>query len=213
MLILSVPIINMLLALIFMGVWIVGTIYLYSCGEIFKRGDYPFANVTWNQNTRYMWYFNMFAILWIVAFFISSGDFIIGASCCIWYYNQGGNSSEKKEEKNVAKSSYPIYTAYRWLYTKHLGSIALGSFLLAVVWAVRLIMAYIHKKLKDVGATKNKLVECLMNVIHCFLACFERFIRFVNKQAFIYVITQVTLDWINWKELLYVNVKRIPGCF
>lgn len=193
-----VPIVNMLAALFFMLIWLVGTVYLYSVGEAVKRDDYPIANIKWSTETRYMWYINMFAILWIVAFFVCSGDFIIGASACIWYFNQpidnkkkknnDKNGEQKKEEKKVVKSVSPLYTAYCWLYTYHLGSIALGSFMLAVVWAIRLIMAYIHAKLKETGATKNKLVEYLMQVIQWFLYCFERFIRFVNKQAFIYVL-------------------------
>ena len=182
-----VPIVNMLAAFFFMLIWLVGTVYLYSVGEVVKRDDYPIANIKWNTETRYMWYINMFAILWIVAFFVSSGDFIIGASACIWYFNQAIEKPKKKEEEKVSKSVSPLYTAYCWLYTYHLGSIALGAFMLAVVWAIRLVMAYIHAKLKETGATKNKLVEYLMQVIQWFLYCFERFIRFVNKQAFIYV--------------------------
>lgn len=187
--ILAVPVVNMLIALFFMVIWIIGTVFLYSVGDPIKRDDYPIADIQWSEETRYMWYFNLFAILWIVAFFVSSGDFIIGASACIWYFNQvpAGASKREKKEHRTTYSINPVCTAIYWLYRYHLGSIALGAFMLAVVWAIRLIMAYIYAKLKETGATKNQLVKYVMYVIQCFLQCFERFIRFVNKQAFIYI--------------------------
>lgn len=207
----------MLLGLAFMLVWAVGTVYLYSVGEPVKRDEYPIANVKWATETRYMWYFNLFAILWVIAFFVCSGDFVIGASACIWYFNQtpqGVNKKNKREDQKTSYSISPVCTAFYWLYRFHIGSIALGSFLLAVVWAIRLAMAYLHQKLKETGATKNKLVEYLMYVIQCFLACFERFIRFVNKQAFIYVrklYTNPHLDRSYRQEFLLVNDQRFPG--
>ena len=183
-----VPVINTLAAIVFAGLWVVGTLFLYSVGDIEKRGDWPIANVKWDDTIRRFWYFNLFAILWVLAFILSCGDFVIGAASCIWYFNQGQNSqSQKKEEKAVTKSISPVRTGYWWIFRYHLGSLAIGSFMIALIWAIRIIMAYIHKKLKDTGATKNKLIDWMMKCVHCCLACFERFIRFVNKQAFIYV--------------------------
>lgn len=190
MTVLLVPIINTFVAVIFAGMWIVSTIYLYSVGDVVKRDQWPIANVKWTDWTRRFWYFNLFAILWIIAFVICMGDFIIACACCIWYFNQGSKSqSDKKEEKKVSKSISPVSTGYWWVFRYHFGSIAVGSFMIAIIWAIRLIMAYIHKKLKDSGATKNKFIDYFMKCVHCCLHCFERFIRFVNKQAFIYVRT------------------------
>jgi solute carrier family 44 (choline transporter-like protein), member 2/4/5 len=92
MTVLLVPIINTLAAILFAGIWVVGTLFLYSVGDIQKRSDWPIANVKWEDSTRKAWFFNLFAILWILAFILSAGDFIIAAAGSIWYFNQGQSS-------------------------------------------------------------------------------------------------------------------------
>jgi uncharacterized membrane protein len=87
--VLLVPVINTLAAIVFAGLWVVGTLFLYSVGDVEKRGDWPIANVKWDDTIRRFWYFNLFAILWVLAFILSCGDFVIGAASCIWYFNQG----------------------------------------------------------------------------------------------------------------------------
>jgi len=68
-----------------------------------------------------------------------------------------------------------------------MGSVAFGAFILAVIWAIQIVMLYIEKKMRDAGLAKNKFMELLFKYIHCCLACFERLIKFLNKQAFIQV--------------------------
>jgi hypothetical protein len=47
-------------------------------------------------------------------------------------------------------------------------------------------MAYVHKHLKETGADKSsKVVEYGLVVCHWCLACFERVIKFLNKNAYI----------------------------
>ena len=185
--VLFVPLFNTVAAFVFIIMWVAGAVFLYATGTFKPQADWPIASVTWTEEVRYMWYFNLFAGLWILAFIVMLTDFIIACACCVWYYNQGASSGQKKEERAMQKSTNPVTTGYYWSFRYHFGSIAVGAFILALIWMIRLIFAYIHKKLKDTGATKNKFVEWAMACVHCFLACFERFIRFVNKQAFIYV--------------------------
>mmetsp|Transcript_30027 Transcript_30027/g.5423 ORF Transcript_30027/g.5423 Transcript_30027/m.5423 type:complete len:212 (-) Transcript_30027:38-673(-) len=69
-----------------------------------------------------------------------------------------------------------------------MGSLALGSFILAIVWVVKVILAYIAAKIMQIdlnGASKVLLiaVKCMM----CFVHCFERFIKFLNKNAYIQI--------------------------
>jgi len=61
---------------------------------------------------------------------------------------------------------------------------AFGSLLIAILWFIQLILQYIYQKLKEVGqenTTVGFMVKCAM----CFVACFERTIKFINKHAYI----------------------------
>ena len=39
--------------------------------------------------------------------------------------------------------------------------------------------------MKKTGADKNKCLKCLINCLRCYMACFERFIKFLTKYAYI----------------------------
>ena len=174
--------INTVLTCITGAIWIVGTIYLYSVGNVTQRGDFPIGKINWNQDTRRMWYINLFAVLWILAFILSLGKFVIGASCSIWYFNQTASG------ETAAGGSNPVSKAYYWAFRYHLGSIAFGSFLLAVVWAVRLAFEYVYHQINNNEmVSKNFFVMWGLKMVRCCLACFERIVRFINKQAFIQI--------------------------
>lgn len=180
MTVILVPIIDAIITIIFVAFWVVGTVFIYSSGDLKKRDGLPFGEVQWNDVERYTFYANIFAVLWIVAFILSMTNFVIAAACCIWYFNQGRDKKDRTDGS-------PVYTGYKWVFRYHFGSIAFGAFLLAFIWALKIIMSYLAKKLKDTKATENKFVRILLKVVFCMLDCFERFIRFINKQAFIQV--------------------------
>jgi len=146
--ILFVPIINTIIAVAWFFFWFVGIIYLYSVGKVSKNTTfvYPWSEVEWEDFTKYSFYFNLFFGLWLLAFMISLNVFVIASASVIWYFQQGDGQEEgSKSKKN------PCCTGYRWALGIHMGSIAFGSFILAVVWAIQIVFLYIEKKMKDTG--------------------------------------------------------------
>jgi hypothetical protein len=183
LMVLFVPVINVILALLWIAIWVLSVVYLYSVGTVTKNENgYPWSSVAWETYTEVTWYTNLFWGLWVVAFFVSMNVFVIAAAAVIWYFQQG-----EAQEGGPKSTKNPCCTGYCWAIGWHLGSIAFGSFILAVVWAIQIVMLYIEKKMRDSGAAKNKCVEILFKYVHYCLACFERLIKFLNKQAFIQV--------------------------
>jgi len=68
----------------------------------------------------------------------------------------------------------------------NLGSLAFGSFLIAVVTVIRLIFEYIDAKMKGVGenGVMAAPVKCLMKCVRCCLDCCHRFVKYINKNAY-----------------------------
>lgn len=71
-----------------------------------------------------------------------------------------------------------------FLFRFHAGSIAFGSLIIAVVQLLRVILAYIQKKLKG---KSGKIVDALLCMLQCCLWCFEKILRYINRQAYIEV--------------------------
>jgi hypothetical protein len=119
--------------------------------------------------------------LWLIAFMVSLNVFVIAVAAVVWYFQQGNN-----QEHGGKSTRNPCCTGYLWAFGWHMGSIAFGSFILATVWAIQIIMTYVASKMKDAKAS-NACVSCMFGYIQYCLACFERCIEFLNKQAYIQV--------------------------
>ena len=62
----------------------------------------------------------------------------------------------------------------------HLGTVAFGSLIIAIIRFVRAILDYIEKKL---SMYNNDLTRCLLWCCKCCLWCLEKFMRFINRSV------------------------------
>ncbi len=112
---------------------------------------------------------------------LAMGQFIIIVTVCVWYFSHG---TDKEGSGGVIKAIW-------WTFRYHLGSLAFGSLILAIVWAIRIIFEYMRKKFA-VAEHSNPLVKIGAWVCSCCLYCLNRFIKFLNKNAYIQVALKST---------------------
>jgi hypothetical protein len=80
-------------------------------------------------------------------------------------------------------------------YCHHIGTLAFGSLLLAIVDMLRVIVEYVDKKKKDYeDADPPCLWTFVFCCLRCCLCCLDKCLRFFNKQAYIQTV-------INGKDL------------
>jgi len=130
------------------------------------------TNVTFEQGPLY--YFaigSAFMIFWIYQISHDSTEFVIASSVAQWYFTT--------EDETL---SSPILTAIGYLVRYQLGSIAFGSLLIAMIKFIRAILYYICSKLDQ---AKMNFVKSLLNVVQCCLACFEKTLKFITRNAYI----------------------------
>ena len=78
----------------------------------------------------------------------------------------------------------PVGRAYCMTCRFHLGTVAFGSLIIAVVQFIRLVVGYVQKKLDAAGESKvKKIIMCL---VQCCLWCLEKCVRFVSSYCFIF---------------------------
>lgn len=71
-----------------------------------------------------------FGLLWILAFLNAQQAFIVMTSACTYYFD---SSSEKEGNATVM-------TGVKWAWVNHIGSLAFGSFLIALVEFLRIVV-------------------------------------------------------------------------
>lgn len=115
-----------------------------------------------------------FSMLWTSAWFVAILITTLAGAVGIWYFTV----KAQKGKVSVCRPSFKIC----WRY--HLGSLAFGSFVLAVVQMIKWTMYYIQKCSE---AQKNYVMAKIACVLKYCVACFERFIKFLNKNAYIQI--------------------------
>lgn len=179
-LILLVPVLQAAGFIAFMVVFTVYAVHLASLGEI-STYDVPISSSgleiafrTYEFDAyieRSAWYF-LFCFFWTSNFIVAVGDMIISMAVAKWYFTW---------DKKKVHSGYVLGSIWHTLWY-HLGTCAYGSLVLAVI---QLIRAFLAKVQQEVKKANSKIADCLLCCCQCCLWCFEKCIRFLNKNAYI----------------------------
>eukprot|EP00445_Apocalathium_hangoei_P011186 CAMPEP_0203874924 /NCGR_PEP_ID=MMETSP0359-20131031/20538_1 /ASSEMBLY_ACC=CAM_ASM_000338 /TAXON_ID=268821 /ORGANISM="Scrippsiella Hangoei, Strain SHTV-5" /LENGTH=1007 /DNA_ID=CAMNT_0050793713 /DNA_START=65 /DNA_END=3089 /DNA_ORIENTATION=- len=127
---------------------------------------------------RYMldWRFavSFFVFLWNNAFNVAMGQIMIAMAVSIWFFTK---NSEKSKTPVVLRS---VKTIIRY----HVGSVAFGSFIVAVIQFIRYLMKYFEKQAQ---AQKNRVLVLILKAVQCCIWLFEKCVKFLNKNAYIQI--------------------------
>lgn len=92
-----------------------------------------------------------------------------------WYFTENAEH----------RGDFSLMRGYWWLWRYNLGSILFGSFLIAVIWFIRIIFEYVNKKLQaNGGSAMASAAQCVQNGVRCCLDCCNRFIKYINDTAY-----------------------------
>jgi len=124
----------------------------------------------------------LFGIIYLPFFYITAfinayNQFVLASSACIWYWEHLLPDGPQKPVRNS------FYRAWRY----HLGSLAFGSLIIAIIRFCMAILEYVKQKVDKVGPTKSKIYKCLMTCCQCCLNCMARLVEFINRHAYIQI--------------------------
>lgn len=110
-------------------------------------------------------------------FVVMVGSLVIALAVSKWYFTAPAERDAKIGNMEVVRS-YHVAVRY------HLGTVAFGALIIAVIQFIRAVVMYIehHMKKSSIPKSITKFIFCCVN---CCLLCLERFMRFVSKNAYI----------------------------
>jgi len=118
-----------------------------------------------------MWWYHLFGVIWATQFFIACEQIVLAGTVASYYFT-----------KEHTLMTWPYFQSVWRLIRYHLGSAAAGSLIIALVVLVRLVLAYIQRKFSgELGPIGEFFLKCLQ----CCLWCFEKCLKFLNKNAYI----------------------------
>lgn len=84
-------------------------------------------------------------MVWFLCFAIGSVEFILTGAVSDWYYRQGND--------RFSGNVQPVMESWQRLRNRHIGSVALGSGLIALASPFRFFMEYFHVRIMNIIET------------------------------------------------------------
>lgn len=205
------PIVTFLLLLIVVAFWAITALFLASTGDpVYQVIDasnvtnltgqtcnvaewqnsthqyYNDPNVTcafikyggeslFHQNVVWLQVIQVFGMLWLANWVLALGQATAAGAFASYYW-----AFNKPQDIPWL----PVYSSFGRAIRYHTGSLAFGAFIIAVVQLIRMMLEYIDYKLKD---SENKVAKCLVKCLRCCFWCLEKFLKFLNTNAYIMI--------------------------
>jgi len=179
------PIIDVALRLYLFTLLLVGLVWLVSSGDVHTDNSATIGGVevtgvkrsfSYTEDEVYMIMYYIFGSIWLLEFAHALGQFVISYMVVLWYY--------QPIENGYKRSPWcPLPRAYLAALVFHSGSLAMGSFLMAVCRIPQILLGYFAKRAKAKGG--NPVLACCLVCCKCCIDCFTRCLEYINQNAYI----------------------------
>eukprot|EP00094_Tigriopus_californicus_P004803 TCALIF_04623-PA protein Name:"Similar to SLC44A5 Choline transporter-like protein 5 (Macaca fascicularis)" AED:0.13 eAED:0.13 QI:715/0.81/0.91/1/0.63/0.75/12/74/636 len=145
--------------------------------------------------------FNVFGLLWGLFFVSAMEEMVMAGAFAAWYWTF--------DKKNLP--SAPLTRSFGRTFRYHLGTLAFGSLIIAIIRMIRLVIEFIEQKMKE-HRQDNPLVKAILCMCRCCFWCLETFMKFINRNA--YIMTAIYGRNFCWSakeafSLLMRNIARV----
>jgi len=171
------PLVQYAIFLCFVCFWIVVAGYMASTGKVTQEtnsGVTTYGYEFEDEMTNALLY-HFFALLWNMAFLRHFTILTIAGAIGSWYWTPYVDG----EKQNLPSAM--VYGSACRSFRYHIGTVAFGSFIIAVIEAIQVVVEYIKRKYLD----ENSCLKCIGSYIQCCLDCFKRIMEFISRNAYI----------------------------
>jgi hypothetical protein len=150
-----------------------GTVIMAEFHEDLNEGLSKVGKQYYSSRTlQYFQVYYTFGFLWVYNWIIAIGQCTIAGAIACWYW-----ARDKK-----ALPSFPVMKSLGRTFRYHLGSLAFGSLIIAIVQLIRLILVELQRRVKGTG---NKWAEYLLCCLQCCFRCIEKILKMLTKNAYV----------------------------
>lgn len=177
---LLMPVFEILIKVVIFSILMYFFAYLVSAGEMDTKTYASVGGTEVNGLRRhfkhddkekgFIWFF-IFGMFWFMELANAMGQFAISFSVVGWYY------TPKPKNHNWCG----LVWGYIYGCTFHLGTLAFGSFIIALCRWLRLVMTVLERT----EGEGNPVAKCIAKILICCITCFEKFFKMINKNAYI----------------------------
>ncbi|CAE7243616.1 slc44a5a [Symbiodinium pilosum] len=120
-----------------------------------------------------------FVAIWVECWLNALFQFIIAYAMAEYHLSPKDNEGGKV----IGGGCCALFDGLQVGLIQHGGSLAMGSFLVTIFWALQMLVAVMDASNKGEG--NNALVDCMLKCMQCCLDCFRNIVEFLNKNAYV----------------------------
>ena len=171
--IILVPVLYFFLTVIVVVVWLAAFMNVYCLGEI--KPDTAvmpqLKQIDWTNSpyVKPMMVFMLFGLFWITAWINYTSNYICMVSAATYYFNSDAQNEGDAE----------VGLGFKFAHVNNCGSIAFGSFIIAIIKTIRVIFYYISKKAAAMNPN-NKAFQFIIACGNCYLKCIEKVCDYIT---------------------------------
>ncbi|VEL11545.1 unnamed protein product [Protopolystoma xenopodis] len=121
----------------------------------------------------YLQAYNLFMAFWLFVFLSGLSQMVLAGAIASWYW-----AWEKPKDVPV----FPVLISFLRTCRYHLGTVAFGSLLIAIVMLIRALIAMLRRQLAGKTNCPARFVLC---ICACCFWCLDKVLRFITKNAYI----------------------------
>uniref|UniRef100_A0A8C4H5D8 Choline transporter-like protein n=1 Tax=Dicentrarchus labrax TaxID=13489 RepID=A0A8C4H5D8_DICLA len=119
-------------------------------------------------------FYNVFLFFWCANFVTALGQMTLAGAFASYYW-----AFVKPDDM----PAFPVFSSLGRSLRYHTGTLAFGSLILSIIQIIRVLLEYLDHKLQ----AQNKCTKFLLCCLKCCFWCLEKFIKFINRNAYIMV--------------------------
>ncbi|CAG0914177.1 unnamed protein product [Notodromas monacha] len=146
---------------------------------------------------KHFWWLMLIALLWVSEFVLAWQQMVVAGAVGQWFFN-------RSERETTSRFSFS-FGIWLTIFKYHLGSVALGSFLVATFKFPRIFMFWMKKLFSRFQ--NNPVGKCCSTSMCLFSSCFDNFLKFVHHNAY----TIVAMQGVDFCPAARVAVEIVEG--
>ena len=127
-----------------------------------------------------------FGFVWTVEVLIAYSFMVLSFCCVYWYYSTRCNPRSKLEVKDKYMPRGSLHRSFSWSVFYHLGSIALGSFLVAILQIIQVAVRVINYQATRI-LQKNDVNRFLFYVSDFLVTICKKILDVATKNSYVFI--------------------------
>jgi len=146
----------------------------YTCQESDCSAHCMFFKFGPTTMATYFQLYNIFGVTWLLFMVSAFNEMVMAGAFASWYFTRDKSKLRK----------LPLLSSFGRTLFYHLGTLAFGSLIIAIIRVIRAMIEYVDHKLKQYHQD-NPFVKCCLCFCRCCFWCLEAFMKFMNRNAYI----------------------------